>query len=148
MKTGIKLLTLAALMTLWSCSKSSDDNPSPNTSTNKVEQVSGEWLVTYYYDSGKDETHNYSGYSFRFSSDGNLQATSGSGNFSGSWRIGDQSSDDDSSSNRLVISITGNKQMDDLSDDWVIVSISGNEISLKDDNPSSMEELKFFRKNQ
>lgn len=148
MKATITTILLVALLALVSCSKKSDDNQLTGGSGNKTEQVSGEWVVSTYFDSGKDETSNYSGYSFTFSIDGGLFAKNGSSSFSGSWRIGDTSSDDDNSSNRFVMNIQGNKQMDDLTHDWLIVSISGTQISLKDDNPSSMEELKFSRKNQ
>ena len=148
MTTTLNLLIIAIAATTWSCSKTNDDIQDPNSAPNKVEQVSGDWIVSFYYDSGKDETYHYNGYSFTFSADGLLSASSSTGDFSGNWHIGDHSSDDDNSSNRLVISITGNKQMDDLTDDWVILSLSDTEISLKDDNPSSMEELKFSRKNQ
>jgi hypothetical protein len=141
MKTSIKLFVLALAISLASCSKSNDDNPSDNNNVN--DQVSGNWTVTYYYDSGKDETSDYSGYSFEFATDGTLTATHSTGTFAGTWRIGDSSSDDDSSSNRFVITITGNKRMDDLQDDWVIDSISDTEIRLRDDNPASAEELRF-----
>jgi len=107
--------------------------------------VSGNWTVTYYLDSGKDETSDFNGYSFSFNTDGTLQAVMSSGTFSGTWRIGDSSSDDDSSSNKLVIMITGNKAMDDLQDDWLIVKLNDNEIWLRDDNVSSNEELHFGR---
>ena len=144
MKTTAKLFLLALTISLASCSKSNDDNPS-SISTNKTEQVSGNWTVTYYFDSGKDETNDYAGYSFSFNEGGLLTATNSSVNFNGNWRIGDSSSDDDSSSNKLVIMITGNKAMDDLQDDWLIVKITGTEIWLKDDNLSSAEELRFGR---
>jgi hypothetical protein len=145
MKTSIKLFVLALAISLASCSKSNDDNPSNNNNNNSNinEQVSGNWTVTYYFDSGKDETSDYSGYSFEFATDGTLTAIHSTGNFAGTWRIGDSSSDDDSSSNRFVITITGNKRMDDLQDDWVIDSISDTEIRLRDDNPASAEELRF-----
>ena len=144
MKTTLNLFILALAISLASCSKSTDDNPS-NSSGSKTEQVSGNWTVTYYFDSGKDETHDFSGYSFDFATSGVLTATSGSASYSGSWSIGDKSSDDDSSSNKLVINITGNKAMEDLEDDWLIVKLTENELHLKDDNPESAEELKFGR---
>ena len=71
---------------------------------------------------------------FAFNTGDVLQAINGSSTFTGTWRIGDNSSDDDSSSNKLVINITGNKAMDDLQDDWLIVKITDTEIWLKDDN--------------
>ena len=144
MKTTIKLFFLALAVTLASCSKSNDDNPS-SSSTSKTDQVSGNWTVTYYVDSGKDETNDFNGYNFDFAANGVLTAVNGATTFTGTWRIGDSSSDDDSSSNKLVIFITGNKYMDDLQDDWLILSISGTEIRLRDDNLSSAEELHFGR---
>jgi hypothetical protein len=143
----MKLFLLALTISLASCSKSNDDNPSNNNNNNSniSNEVAGNWEVTYYFDSGKDETGDYSGYSFNFASDGVLTAVNGSSNFTGTWRIGDSSSDDDSSSNKLVITITGNKAMDDLQDDWLISQISQTEIRLVDDNPASAEEIRFGR---
>ena len=143
MKTTIKLFVLALAISLASCSKSNDDNPSNSNNSNVKDQVTGDWIVTYYFDSGKDETSDYSGYSFKFATDGTLTATHSTGTYTGTWRIGDSSSDDDSSSNRFVITINGNKRMDDLQDDWVVVKISDTEIHLQDDNPASAEEIRF-----
>jgi hypothetical protein len=148
MKATVKLFALASLLMIWSCSKTDDNNVTPSGSTSKAEQVSGTWTVTSYLDSGKDETSDYSGYSFNFSVDGILAATSGSTAFSGDWHIGDNSSSDDNSSNRLVINIAGNKQMDKLAHTWVIVTLNTTTITLADDNPASMEEITFSRNNQ
>lgn len=148
MKTTVKLIALAMISILASCSKSSDDNVTPNNPAGKVEQVSGNWKVSLYMDSGKDETSDYSGYQFTFATDGTLNAAAGSGTFTGSWWIGAKSSDDDNSSNRLNIMITGNKAMDHLQDDWVILKLTDTEIWLKDDNSASMEEIHFGRTNQ
>jgi hypothetical protein len=148
MRTTVKLILLALTVSVMACSKSNDDNVTPDNSTNKVEQVSGDWTVTYFTDSGKDETSDFSGYRFAFGTDGILTATGSAGTYTGTWWIGDKSGDDDNSSNRLNIVITGNKAMDHIQDDWVIISISNTEIRLKDDNPASMEELHFGRTNQ
>jgi len=144
MKTTAKLFLLALTFSLASCSKSNDNNPGTTNNT-QTDQVSGNWTVTYYLDSGKDETSDYNGYNFDFKAGDVLQAANGSNTFTGSWRIGDRSSDDDNSSSKLVIMITGNKAMDDLQDDWLIVKITDTEIWLKDDNTSSNEELRFGR---
>jgi len=144
MKTTAKLFLLALTFSLASCSKSNDNNPGTTNNT-QTDQVSGNWTVIYYLDSGKDETSDYNGYTFDFKTGDVLQAANGLNTFTGSWRIGDRSSDDDNSSNKLVIMITGNKAMDDLQDDWLIVKLTGTEIWLKDDNLSSAEELRFGR---
>jgi hypothetical protein len=36
--------------------------------------------------------------------------------------------------------------MDEITEDWTIVSISSSEMRLIDDNPESMEELRFVKK--
>ena len=144
MKTTAKLILLALTISLFSCSKSNDNNVTPS-STNKTEQVTGNWNVTYYLDSGKDETSDFSGYNFAFNSGDVLLAVNGSTTYTGSWRIGDSSSRDDSSSNRLVITISGSKAIDNLQHNWLIVKITDKEIWLKDDNISSNEEIHFGR---
>jgi hypothetical protein len=145
MKTTAKLFLFALVaISLASCSKSNDNNPSNNNNNNN-NQVSGSWVVTYYYDSGKDETSDYNGYTFNFNASDVLEAVNSTSTFNGTWHIGDNSSDDNSSSNKFVISITGNKRMDDLQDDWLIVKITDTEIWLQDDNPASAEELRFGR---
>jgi hypothetical protein len=145
MKNTAKLILLALAITLASCSKSSDDNPNPSGTSSKVEQVSGDWTVTYFFDSGKDETHKFSGYSFAFGTDGKLTASGNNSTFAGTWWIGNSGSDDDNSSNKLNIMITGNDAMDELQDDWLIVSLSDKEVRLKDDGDNSNEELRFGR---
>ena len=142
MKTTAKLFLLALTISLVSCSKSDDTNPSSNS---KTDQVSGNWTVTYYLDSGKNETSDFSGYSFAFNTGDVLRASNGSNTYTGTWRIGDSSGNDDSTSNKLVIMITGNKAMDNLQHDWLIVKLTDSEIWLKDDNVSSNEELHFGR---
>jgi hypothetical protein len=143
MKTTATLFFLALTISLASCSKSNDVNPS--SSTNKTEKVTGNWTVTYYLDSGKNETSDYSGYTFNFNTGDVLLANSGSTTYTGSWTIGNSSSDDDISSNRLMISISGDKQMDHLAHNWLIAKISDTEIWLKDDNLTSGAELHFGR---
>lgn len=144
MKTTAKIMLIVLSISLFSCSKSSDDNVTPSN-TNKTEQVTGNWTVTYYLDSGKNETSDFSGYNFAFNAGGILLAVNGSSTYTGSWRIGDSSSDDDSSSNKLVIMISGSKAMDDLQHDWLITKLNDTEIWLKDDNVSSNEEIHFGR---
>jgi hypothetical protein len=139
MKTTAKLYILALTISLASCSKSNDDNPS---NTNNTGQVTGNWKVTYYFDSGKDETSDYNGYTFNFNTGNILEAVTGSATYTGTWTLGEPG-DDDNSSNKFVITITGNKAMDDLTDDWKILKMTDTEIWLQDDNLTSAEELRF-----
>jgi hypothetical protein len=145
MKTIAKIFLLAAVIGLAACSKSNDTTPvNPNiTKTDKVAGIG--WTISYYSDSGKDETSDYSGYTFNFYTADVLEAVLGFTTYTGTWSIGDRSSNDDNSSNKLNISISGNKQMDHLQHSWLIVKLTDTEIWLKDDNASSGEELRFSR---
>jgi hypothetical protein len=138
----MNIILALVVLSLAACTKSNDDNVNPD---NKVEQVSGNWTVSYFFDSGKDETSDFSGYSFDFNSNGVLTASGNGNTFTGAWWIGSNSSDDDNSSNKLNISITGNYAMDELQDDWLIESLTSNEIRLRDDGDDSDEVLHFTR---
>ncbi len=128
---------------LISCSKSDDNNPSPDNSSSSVkENVPGQWKVSYYYDNDKDETSDYAGYTFEFGASGTIEATFSGQTFTGSW-----SNTVDDNLPRLVINIAGNDRLVELSDDWVIKSVSSDLISLEDDNTTKTEVLKFSKIN-
>jgi hypothetical protein len=150
MKTFLILPVLAIL--LASCSNSdttSDPVADLSTKTNMV--VQSDWVVTQYTDSGKDETTDYSGYKFKFNTDGTFVAVSSAATFNGTWNLaqGSNSPDDsgtnstDDKLNKLTISITGNKQLDNLSHKWLADKITATEIWLRDDNVASNEILRF-----
>lgn len=128
-------LFLSVLLTLVfsNCkSSSSDDNPGPD------QQLSGtKWVVTYFWDKDKEETSNFSGYSFEFKSDGTVVAYApGGGTTSGAWNT-----HFDDSKDKLLIAIAGVKPLDDLSQDWVILEKTDSVMKLKDDNTSHLEEI-------
>jgi heat shock protein HslJ len=148
-----KLLLIPALAILIaSCSKNdttSDPASDLTIKTNMV--VQSNWTITQYTDSGKNETSDYSGYKFKFNSDGTFVAVSAVATFNGTWvlALGSSKQDDsnsysdDDNLNKLTISITGNKQMDHLSHKWLADKITGTEIWLRDDNAASNEVLRF-----
>lgn len=153
MKTIAHLLTLTLFVVTAACSKTDDNAPVANLSaTAKQEIITDTWVISSYIDHSKNETSDYAGYSFTFTDTGELTATISGTTFTGIWSIGsDHSGFDDSGhhsgdDNKLIISITGNYQMDELSDDFQIVSISENEIMLKDDNLTKVKELRFTKK--
>jgi len=146
------LLIPALAIIIASCSNSdttSDPVDDLTTKTNMV--VQSEWSITQYTDSGNDETSDYSGYRFKFNTDGTFVSVSSGETYSGTWMLaqpntnpddsGDDSSDD--KFNKLTISITGNKQMDHLSHRWLTEKITATEIWLRDDNVASNETLRF-----
>ena len=150
----IKIIVLLNLLAVVaSCSKTDDSIPASNQPEElKQKIVSDVWVISSYIDKIKNETHNYSGYTFEFSVNGTLTATVSGTVFTGSWSIGSEHSGSDDSShqsddgNKLIISITGNEQMEELSDDFQIVSFSEQQIILKDDNPLKIKELIFQKK--
>jgi hypothetical protein len=153
MKTITQLLALALIVTSTACSKS-DDSASPDdlSATLKQEISTDSWIVSSYIDKGKNETSDYSGYTFTFSDNGTLTANNSGMTFTGTWRIGsnhngsDDSGNHSGNDNKLIMTISGNDQMDELTDDFLIVSISVSEIALKDDNLTKIKELKFAKK--
>ncbi len=148
MKTLFLLPVLAILFA--SCSKSdTTSDPVADLALQKTIVAQSDWTITQYTDSGIDETSDYSGYKFKFNSDGVLVAVAPDTAFSGAWTMGTGSakSDDNPSAddklNKLTISITGSKLMDHLSHKWLIDNITATEIWLRDDNLASNEILRF-----
>lgn len=137
MKTQTKLftlfLTIIALLFITSCDKT-EDNPDNSTQDEVEANVqSGNWRITQFIDSGSDETNNFSGYNFTFSTSGVITATNGSNTYNGTWSISDSNSNDDSQDD-LDFNIYFNLSNDfeDLNDDWDFVSQSASKIELID----------------
>lgn len=129
MKALMHFLTIVLLIS--SC-KSEETVPN---STELIRQtaVQGTWRITYFFDTDKDETADFSGYSFTFGENGVLSATKGSTTFTGSWSVTDSNSGDDSDDDRhFNIAFASPADFEDLSDDWDIVSISASKIQLRD----------------
>lgn len=99
----------------------------------ETEVTAGTWRITYFNDSGVDETANFSGYNFTFAPSGTLTATNGSTTYTGTWSITDSNSNDDSADD-LDFNINFNLTNDfqDLNDDWDITSHSSSKIELID----------------
>jgi hypothetical protein len=126
-----------AILSLFvtSCKKD-DDSPSIDPSV----VPTGTWKVSKFTDSGKDETLEFSGYTFSFSSNDSTSASKSGVVKSGTWSV----SSTKFNLNYGVKSDT-NKPLGELTDDWQIISINNNEIRLKDDNDDSGELLTFSR---
>lgn len=130
MKTLMHLLVIALLIS--SCK--SEETVPDSAELIRETAVQGSWRITYFFDTDKDETDNFAGYSFTFGDNGVLTATKGSATNTGSWSVTDGSgSDDDSSDDRhFNITFASPADFEDLSDDWDIVSISASKIQLRD----------------
>ena len=135
---GIIVLCCVSLLS-FACS-SDDDNATPNNSA-EIAQIQdqimdGTWRVTNFIDSGQDETSDFSGYNFTFSSNDNLSATNGSTTETGNWSVTNSSSSSSSNSDDIDFNINFNvpdtNDFDDLNDDWDIVSHTDTKIVLID----------------
>ena len=126
------LLSLTAGLINTSCSNSSDDSADLQQVVIEETLQSGEWKITSFIDSGKDETVHFSGYTFQFGQNGSLISSNGSITYSGSWDITDNNSNDDSPDSDIDFNIlfTGNNHFEDLSEDWHIVSQTSTQIVL------------------
>lgn len=135
-KVTLNLMTLLAVIFLFkSCSK--DDNSEENISTIDITTVkstvaSGDWRITYFFDTDKDETSNFTGYVFTFNSDGTLGASDGNTSISGAWSITDSDSSDDDSSDDIDFNIffTTPDNFEELSEDWEILKYTNTKIEL------------------
>lgn len=139
MKTKLKLVMLLVLsFTLMSSSCSSDDDNNPLDNSAEIQNITntaetGDWVITYFYDTDSDETSNFTGYTFTFGDTGTLTATNGTNTYSGTWSVTNSSSSDDSSNDiDFNINFTSPPNFEDLSDDWDIVSYSSTKIELID----------------
>jgi hypothetical protein len=128
-----KLLILSMLLsTFLACKNSSSNDVNPTNST-----IVGVWKVSYFYDD-KDETSDFNGYTFDFKSDGKFVATFSTNTVNGTWS-------EDKSSNKLIISISGTKALDEIDNDWLITEKTSTSIKLKDDNVTKNEQLYFTK---
>jgi hypothetical protein len=123
----LKIL-VAIMMTgsLASCSRSSDEIANPATTS-----TDGSWKVSFYWDK-KDETSNFSGWSFAFNSGGTAVATRGSSTVNGTWS---------QTSSKFILSFGSDATLSDLNNDWLIVEKTGSIIKLKEDNPLQDDQL-------
>jgi hypothetical protein len=145
MKRLFALTALVASLFLVSCSKSETAN---DTTSNSTRVTNGNWKITQYTDSGKDETSDFTSVNFTFNTDGTIVVDNGTANYSGTWIIaapiaGSDDTGYDDKLNRFTISISGDKLMDKVSKKWLVEKITETEIWLRDDNPTSLEYLRF-----
>ncbi len=137
-------IALFTMVVVVACSKDDSSNDGNNgSSADFVRGVAqdGPWTITYFFDTDKDETSNFSGYQFTFNTDGTLTAVKGNTTVSGTWSVRDDSSnsssDDDGNSTddddfNIFFSVPADSDFEDLIDDWDIISVTNNKIELID----------------
>ena len=131
---------LSLLLCISSCSlfdfDFSPDLPNPPNTTDSTEIANivqmGDWVITYFNDSGDNDTHHFTGFSFTFNDDGSLVAANNSTTHIGLWSITDHHSNSNHHSNdeEFNINFDGPNHFDDLSEDWDIISTTDTHIEL------------------
>jgi hypothetical protein len=123
-KIFIALLALS-MLSLNSCKK--DDDNSSSTTSVEVNNIvsSGNWRVTYYWDTDKDETSDFSGYTFTFGVSGVLTALKNGTTITGTWgtRI-------DSGKTKLDIAFATPESFREITEDWEVLEKSATQIKL------------------
>jgi len=121
-----------SLFILSACSNDNNDNnnnnnnnPTPTTVSNTLS--SGTWRITYYWDTDREETSNFSGYAFTFGSGNVLTAVNGSTTVSGTWVTGL-----DDSNVKLILAFSTPASFAELSDDWHVTERTDTRIKLED----------------
>ncbi len=144
------IIVLCTVIIFNSCSKdeSSDEDEVTIADMAEIKAIigSGQWKITYYFDSGKEGTNDYDGYSFTFDTDGTLSSTNGSTSVSGAWSLtssshNDGDSDDESSDDDIDFNIffTTPDLFEALADDWDIQKYTSSRIDLIDDREDHSE---------
>ncbi len=122
-------LIILLFMVAVACNNEDSTNSNQTKVVNTVS--SGTWRITYFYDTDKEETANFTGFNFTFGS--SLTATKGSTTYTGTWSVTDSNSNDDSMDDlHFNILFTAPPDFEDLSDDWDILEMTDTKIKLID----------------
>ncbi|MBX2929392.1 MAG: hypothetical protein KF852_16270 [Saprospiraceae bacterium] len=132
-----KMIFLSALVVLLAgaCTNNPDNTPSNDVPTIVT---NGDWVVSYFWDKTKDETHKFSGYTFTFDDNGVFRAVKQAIVTTGTWSV-------NSSQTKLILFLSLADPLEEINDDWIILERSADLIKLKDDNDTHLEELHFRR---
>jgi hypothetical protein len=123
------------LIILFFVAISCGDDGLTDTSTKAQEfsdvVTSGRWKITYFFDTDKEETDNFVGYTFDFGSGGTVNAINGPLSHPGSWSVTGEGDSKDYEDLDFNISFSAPPDFAELSEDWEIVTVSNLKISLR-----------------
>lgn len=120
-----------------------DDPITPNTTTAVANTLqSGNWRVSYYWDSGQDETTNFTGYAFQFTNSNVINVTGNSSDINGTWSMGI-----DDSEVKLFLNFLAPPDFESLSGDWKVTTYNSTQIQLTDSSGGNgtIDYLRFER---
>jgi hypothetical protein len=133
---------MLSILTITSCTRS--NSTTGTTTVSNPQSVVGGWRITQIIDdSNGDMTPQFTGYVFNFSANGTANVVKGSSTTNGTWLI--RTSDDNGGSQKMEIELGNADPIRRVSKKWQVVTITSTTISLKDDNPASVEKLVFTK---
>jgi hypothetical protein len=133
MKNTLLISTAILFLALSACTNADDNNSSNPIVIDQVEDglIATDWKITYFNDSGDDETSDFSGYTFSFEDNGTITATKSNNTYTGTWSITDSNSNDDSPDDLdFNIFFNQSNELEELNEDWHFISQSDTKIEL------------------
>jgi hypothetical protein len=130
----MKKLLLPLVVLIWvGISSCSEDDNNPSVRNDVINTVSsGSWKITYFFDTDKEETDNFTGYSFTFGTGNVLTASNEVNTYTGTWSITSSNSYDDSVDDLdFNIAFAAPDDFEELSEDWEILSRTDARIELR-----------------
>lgn len=130
----IRICTLCVAMVSFMACDKDDDTTEDRVTAADITEIktiinSGEWHVSYFFDTTEDDTDNFIGYGFTFNANGVLGATDGNTALSGAWSIGVSDTDDDDDVDFNIV-FNAPDDFEELSEDWHIVKYTKSKIEL------------------
>lgn len=138
LKSMSSILIVTVLLTGISCSKSSGGG---TTDTIASIVTQGTWKVHLFLNDTKDETANYSTYTFTFNSNGSMTAVNGGVTTNGTW-----TETVDSGKTKFVLKWAGGGipvLLLQIEEDWILKSKSATMIELTDVTATNNDEIHF-----
>ena len=125
-------LTLLFVLSITTTACHQDDSSTSPADELQQQVSTGDWVITSFVDSGKDETNHFTGYTFSFEDNGLLKAIKGSTTIQGSWSITDNHGNDDNPGSDVDFNIrfTSPSDFEDLTEDWQVINRSADRIEL------------------
>lgn len=145
MKTFRQIYILAAIG-MMILTGGCENNPGEKNDAAKVSNTltAGIWRITYLWESGHNDTEDFTGYNFTFQTGGNLVATSGGTSETGSWTAVDNNDNDNCN---LTISFETQNFFGKLSHNWHVIERTDVKVRMVDDSDNGGPEYLTFEQN-
>lgn len=136
MRKPILLVALKAAVILYFAACANVEDYTASKSVTPV-VTKGSWKVNLYMDANLNKTNDFSGYTFRFNSNGDVTVTNNGNTSNGHWY-------EDNISQKVIIDLgTANPLLASLNDTWSISEVSNSNISMQSETTHSKETLVF-----